>query len=183
MPILGIMASQISGHLWAPDGAYDSLATVTLATATSTITFVGIPTGYKHLQIRLMAGSTGVDAGLLTFNSDTGANYTRHRLTGNGTAAGAAAGTGQTAASINSFGGYPDTANTFGVTIIDILDYTNTNKYTTIRSLSGEDMNGSGFLEFTSNLWLNTAAITRIDYAALGGNWKQYSQFTLYGIK
>jgi hypothetical protein len=30
MPILGIMASQISGHLWAPEGAYDALSTVTV---------------------------------------------------------------------------------------------------------------------------------------------------------
>ena len=30
MPILGIWASQISGKLWAPAGAYDALATVTV---------------------------------------------------------------------------------------------------------------------------------------------------------
>lgn len=178
-PILGILASS----RLVSTNSYESIMTVPVTSAVSSISFTSIPSTYKHLQIRLMAGSTGVDAGLLTFNSDTGANYTRHRLTGNGSAAAAGAGTGLTAASINSFGGYPDTANTFGVTIIDILDYTNTNKYTTIRSLSGEDMNGSGFLELTSNLWLNTAAVTRIDYAALGGNWKQYSTFALYGIK
>ena len=183
MPILGIMASQISGHLWAPDGAYDALSTVTLTASTASITFAGIPSTYKHLQIRLIAGSTGIDAGLLTFNSDTGANYTRHRLTGNGSAAAAGASTSFNGASINSLGGYPDTANTFGATVIDILDYTDTNKYTTLRSLSGEDLNGTGFVELTSNLWLNTAAVTNINYAAVGGNWKQYSSFSLYGVK
>jgi hypothetical protein len=181
--MLNNIVALLDAGVAASTNSYESIYTVPVTSAVSSISFTSIPSTYKHLQIRLMAGSTGVDAGLLTFNSDTGANYTRHRLTGNGSAAGAGAGTGQTAASINSFGGYPDTANTFGVTIIDILDYTNTNKYTTIRSLSGEDMNGSGFVEFTSNLWLNTAAITRIDYAALGGNWKQYSSFALYGIK
>ena len=30
MPILGVIASQISGHLFAPSGAYDSIATVTV---------------------------------------------------------------------------------------------------------------------------------------------------------
>ena len=44
MPILGIMASQISGHLWQPEGAYDSLATVTVgATSVATIEIAGIP--------------------------------------------------------------------------------------------------------------------------------------------
>jgi hypothetical protein len=47
------MASQISGHLYdGPFGAYDSLATVTLSADAASVTFAGIPSGYKHLQIR-----------------------------------------------------------------------------------------------------------------------------------
>jgi hypothetical protein len=30
MPVLGIIASQMSGHLFAPSGAYDSIATTTV---------------------------------------------------------------------------------------------------------------------------------------------------------
>ena len=177
--IVGLLDAGVA----ASTNSYESISTVSVTSAVSSISFTSIPSTYKHLQIRLIAQSTGVDAGLLTFNSDTGANYTRHRLTGNGTTAAAGASVSLNGASINSLGGYPDTANTFGATVIDILDYTDTNKYTTLRSLSGEDLNGTGFIELTSNLWLNTAAVTNINYAAVGGDWKQYSSFALYGIK
>jgi hypothetical protein len=38
-PILGIYASQISGHLFAPSGAYDSIAT---ATGTGSTTYLSL---------------------------------------------------------------------------------------------------------------------------------------------
>jgi hypothetical protein len=51
-PILtGVIASGISGHLtppWSPEGAHDALATVTLSASAASITFAGIPSGYKH---------------------------------------------------------------------------------------------------------------------------------------
>ena len=94
MPILGIMASQISGHLYdGPYGAYDSLATVTLSSTTSSITFAGIPAGYKHLQIRMMvqtnrSSGVGDDIGM-TFNSSSTDYYGYHILYGNGSSAAA----------------------------------------------------------------------------------------------
>ena len=88
MPILGIMASQISGHLWAPEGAYDALSTVTLSTTTASIEFAGIPTGYKHLQVRGFAqcnrATYGTDDIKLRFNGDSGSNYSYHALRGTG---------------------------------------------------------------------------------------------------
>jgi hypothetical protein len=104
MPILGIMASQISGHLWAPEGAYDSLATVTLSANTSSITFAGIPAGYKHLQLRATwANSTGADT-WMRINGDTGSNYAAHYLNGNGSAAAGGAITG--AGALGAYLGY-----------------------------------------------------------------------------
>jgi hypothetical protein len=88
-PILtGVIASGISGHLtppWSPEGAYDALATVTLSTATASIEFAGIPSGYKHLQIRFIARSdyAGYADGIkFQFNGDTGSNYSDHSLYG-----------------------------------------------------------------------------------------------------
>ena len=69
--------------------------------------------------------------------------------------------------------------------IVDILDYENTNKNKTIRSLAGLDLNGSGGrIEFCSSLWMSSAAITsvKVDNFA-GGNIAQYSSFALYGVK
>jgi hypothetical protein len=40
MPVLGIIASQMSGHLFAPSGAYDSIATTTVGSGgAASITF------------------------------------------------------------------------------------------------------------------------------------------------
>jgi hypothetical protein len=52
-PILGIYASQISGHLFAPSGAYDSIATVTWYWLSGIILLLAsIPATYTHLQLR-----------------------------------------------------------------------------------------------------------------------------------
>jgi hypothetical protein len=81
--------------------------------------------------------------------------------------------------------GASSTASIFGVAVCDILDYTNTNKYKTVRSLSGHDQNGSGYVTLMSGSWRNTAAITSITILrdSGGANLTQYSQFALYGIK
>jgi hypothetical protein len=94
MPILGIMASQISGHLWAPEGAYDSLATVTLSASTASIEFAGIPATYKHLQVRVIARSAGTSlAGLyMSINSSVDPVIITHTiLVGDGSTVTAAA--------------------------------------------------------------------------------------------
>ena len=190
MPILGIMASQISGHLWAPAGAYDSLATVTVgSTAVSSIDFTGIPSGYTHLQIRALTRYTraGASTGqaILQFNGDTtAANYRGHVLYGDGTSAAAGDNTG--IGGIYAIDGTATTATAgmFGTSIVDILDYANPNKNTTSRSLSGWDSNGSGIVWLISELWVNTAPVVSLNFSFFsGGNFGQYSQIALYGIK
>lgn len=189
-PILGIYASQISGHLFAPSGAYDSIATTTVgAGGSSSITFSSIPSGYTHLQVRYLARTARVATGdtlKLQINSDSGANYNGHYLYGNGTSAlagsyGASSGFyyagALTAAS--------STSNTFAGGVIDLLDYADTNKFKTGRILSGNDMNTTdGTVFFTSGLWRSTSAITSITLTNDSAtNFAQYSQFALYGVK
>ena len=185
MPILGIMASQISGHLWQPEGAYDSLATVTLSTTTTTVTFAGIPTGYKHLEIRWIAKApSGGGGGIIPrFNSDTGSNYSAHNINGNGATAGAQAQSATSTPLIIRNGGISTATNTFSAGIITVLDYASTSKNKTLRSLGGQDLNGSGLMEFASTSWYNTSAITSIDLVHNGSGFVQYSQFALYGVK
>jgi hypothetical protein len=92
MPILGIISSQISGHLFAPSGAYDSIATVTGTGRLRLLSFTSIPATYTHLQIRYLAGSSGgPDSTVLRFNSDTASNYSRHALWANGSSVAASA--------------------------------------------------------------------------------------------
>ena len=164
-------------------GDYESIQTFTAGSGGSaTITFSSIPSTYKHLQLRFIAAGTSTPALYVRINSDSGANYTRHRLQGNGTSASADGTTAQNHISIYGSPGLP-TSSTFAAGVLDILDYTNTNKKKTIRTLAGVDNNGSGNIELTSSLWSNTAAVNTLTIAASSGNLSQYSSFALYGIK
>ena len=75
------------------------------------------------------------------------------------------------------------TASIFGSAIIDIFDYANTNKYKTMRSLYGSDLNGSGQVGIASSVWMNTNAINSIKLYFTSSNLAQYSSFALFGVK
>ena len=167
---------------------YESIATVSVGAGGSlSLTFSSIPSTYSHLQIRGIAKYLNTAGGSmrLQFNSDTGANYSYHYLSGDGATASAGAGTSSTF--INTNVGQQDTAQ-FSASVIDILDYANTNKYKTSRILSGLDKNGSGSMQLLSGLWLSTSAITSITLTPQSNTtptnqFQQYSTFALYGIK
>lgn len=181
-PILGIYASQISGHLWSPAAAYDSIATTTVGSGgASSVTFSSIPSTYTHLQIRY-SGNAGSNDIFFRLNGDTGSNYIRHYLYGGGGSAAAGASLAQTSGSLG-YGPVTADTNILGGSVFDLLDYTNTNKYKTTRSLTGFDSNGSGLLVLYSGLWLNTAAVTSITVLPNTGNFNQYTSVALYGIK
>lgn len=169
---------------------FDSIATQTVgAGGSASITFSSIPSTYQHLQIRAIARVTGAvtDSNFVAyFNTDTtSGNYPQHTLYGTG----ASAASGYTASDSNlAIGRCPgasSTADRFGVGICDILDYANTNKFKTTRSLAAQDQNGSGIILLNSGLWRSTAAINSITISAQSGNGNlaQYSHFALYGIK
>jgi hypothetical protein len=190
-PILGIIASQ--NYVRIPPTSYDSIATTTVgAGGTSTVTFSSIPSTYKHLQIRAIArcGANGgkADDIVLTFNSDTGANYTQHLLVGNGSTAASYSATGQNfIKGVAYAAGQTASANIFGTGIVDVLDYTDTNKNTTVRALAGLELNEANTfaqIQLWSGLWINTAAVTSIEIKSnVSSTISQYSQFALYGIR
>ena len=187
-PILGIYASQISGHLFQPSGAYDSIATTTVgAGGASSVTFSSIPSTYTHLQVRFIARISTSDTAentWLQFNGDTGSNYAYHFLDGNGSSASAGSGTSQTRILAGRAGAANSGSNIFGVNVLDVLDYTNTSKNTTARILGGIDRNGDGNIRLDSGAWFNTAAVTSLTISPTTANsFVQYSQFALYGIK
>jgi len=157
-----------------------ALATVNLTSSQSSIVFSGIPANYTHLQVRALYATASAGVLRLNFNGDTAGNYKTHFLYGDGTSPyGSVSSVSPNAINI----GYLGASNSFGVTIVDILDYANTNKYTVTRSLDGNDRNGSGDIEFSSGVWLNTAAITSITLSGQFGNLNTNSHFALYGIK
>lgn len=187
MPILGILASS---KLIAAAGDYESIATVTVGSGgAANVEFTSIAADWTHLQIRAICRdnrSGGNYDMYAQFNSDTGSNYASHNLKGDGSSATAGASTSATKFTVlrDSLTTANITANTFSGFVLDILDYKNTNKYKTVRTLGGFDANGSGVISFTSGLWMNTSAITSIKiFPELANNFVQYSHFALYGIK
>lgn len=154
---------------------------------TNNVTFNDIPQTYKHLQIRLIVRSTtgGVnqDELRLQINNDTSSSYARHILFANGSTVTSSGSANQSF--IYCGGAVRDgvTASIYSIAVIDILDYTNTNKYTTVRSLNGDDQNGAGSLHFSSGLWMNTDAVTSVKFYPEANSFKQHSRFSLYGIK
>lgn len=175
----------------AAGGDFESIATVTVgAGGAATVTFNSIPSTYQHLQIRGIGkwDTTANDISAIQWqlNGDTGSNYAYHYVRGSGSTTSATGVASQTNALSSS--SMPTNnasyANMFGAVVFDLLDYTNTFKYKTMRSLSGVDTNGGtyGYINFSSGLWMNTSAVTSITIK-LDGSMAQYSSFALYGIK
>ena len=181
MPIpLGILA--VAGAGAAGGGSFDLLETVT-PTGTTTLTFTGLDTytQYKHLQIRFThQNATPTFSQLqVRLNSDTGSNYARHALFGDGSTVQS---TANTSATFMQAGGSSNTANQFTAGVIDILDFSSSSKNTTIRALSGYPT-GSPRIWFFSGFWNNTAAVTSITLLDSAANFATGSRFSLYGIK
>jgi hypothetical protein len=191
--ILGIIASSKLSAV----GDYESIATVTVGGGgAASVTFSSIPGTFTHLQLRMFVQETRADYGIagarMTFNSDGGSNYAYHQVNGNGSSADAGANTSVSFIRINdgSFGTNQGPGGlTFGASVLDILDYANTNKYKTTRALAGVDINGTvlsvgGRVGLFSGLWQSTSAVTSFSITPDGAtDFREYSQFALYGIK
>jgi len=174
---------------------FESIASVTVgAGGQATVTFSSIPDTYQHLQLRYIAreesggGTNAANQSVIRFNSDSGNSYSLHRLFGNGSTAssdGYASSAPISSIRVSGLTGSGSTTNCFAGAIVDILDYANTNKNTTVRSLAGGDLNDTnGFIFFNSGAWYNTAAITSITITNLSAvDFNQHSHFALYGIR
>ena len=185
----------LAGNAAYDPGGYWPIASATGTGSSGAITFSSIPSTYTHLQIRFIAKDTyttaaDADAVYLRFNSDSGTNYTRHLLAGDGTSATASGILSMTGAWVPRSIVTSNTSvnNMFGVGIIDILDYTSSTKNKTIQSLSGANTNGTASpndgICVSSSLWLSTSAITSISiYSNYSNVFTTTSQFALYGIK
>ena len=191
-PILGIWASQNYPRI---TGAFESIQTVTVTSAQSSISFTSIPSTYKHLQIRYSAltnrATYGSDGVSLRFNGDTGTNYSWHATRGRGADVPYGGGGGGESYMYFDWGFGTTVASYPAVGIYEILDYANTNKVKTLRGLNGLDINGSiagyaGAVTQVSGGWYYSGnpAINSITFAsANSANIEVNSKFALYGIK
>jgi hypothetical protein len=178
-------------------GSYDALSTVTLSSGVQLVTLTGIPSDYRHLQIRVFSQTTrstfNVDSFGISVESGVNTAYTRHQLVSNngGTTAVQSfnqVGTG----SVNPF---IDTvtsnagSNFFGVAIIDILDYSSTTKNPVIRAIGGGDTNGlvssfCGTVGLSSALYAVAGAVTTVNlFVTYGTLFNAKTTFSIYGVR
>jgi hypothetical protein len=163
--------------------SYTSIATVTVPSGTaSSLAFNNIPQNYKHLQIRVYGIAPSANTNYFsTINGSGFGNYARHHVLGNGSAT-SSGGVANDAPIFYFTNATASTTFPF-VSIIDILDYTDTTKFTTARAISGRDLNGSGDAGLYSWYWNSFAPVTSISLDSFATNqWSQFSHAALYGI-
>lgn len=186
-PILGIWSS--AGRLLPQ---YNSIATVNGDGTSNSIVFNNIPSGYTHLQVRgIIRGirSFTTEQVYVRFNSDSGNNYSYHSMYGAGNnPISVSAGSTQNVWFCGEMPAASSAANSYMALVIDVLDYANTNKFKTGRSMSGwhgnSSTDGTGFKNvwFSGGNWRNTNAINTLTIVSNGGL-TTASTFALYGIK
>lgn len=176
--------------VWASGGLagdFEHIETQTVGSGgAASVTFSSIPGTYKHLQFRyiLRRTTTGASDFRVVCNGVTSTNsYRQHYLLGDGSAASSGESNTTTNMLVWYSAGSDAGTNVFSAGVMDILDYASTSKNKTFRSMTGLDMNGSGYLMFNSGAFFNTSAISSIAFNANSGNWAQYTSFSLYGVK
>lgn len=152
---------------------YDAIATTTLGSNQSSVTFSSISGSFTDLVL-IAQGSTTANEGIgLRFNGDTGTNYSNTYMIGNGT-------TASSNRDSNDNIGYVGYFSTGQSNVIaNIMNYSNT---TTFKTALGRG-NPTNLVIARVALWRSTAAITSITVLPGSGNLVSGSTFTLYGIK
>lgn len=144
---------------------------------TQTVTFSSIPSTYTDLVIVVNATMSADSNVYMTFNGDTGSNYSITNMYGNNTGALSTRQTSQTQflMSLSSF----FQNGVVGNMIVNINNYANTSTYKTTLSR----FNNQGVaVQAAVGLWRSTSAINSISIYSNQGNWSSGSTFTLYGI-
>jgi hypothetical protein len=157
---------------------YESLATNTLSSAASSITFSSISGSYTDLRLVFVPKSTAGDNIAIKFNSDSGSNYSSTWVYGDGSSATSSRNTAfsriQLPISLSS--------SQFSVIVIDILSYTDSKNKTVLIDYA-LDASGSSYVTRQISLWRNTGAITSILLESQGGGtFTSGTTATLYGI-
>ena len=154
--------------------------------------FTNIPQNFTHLQVRVFVrgSSASYDSIRINFAADsTNTNYRNHNLYGNGTSA-ISANHQSVAGSIGvpsaSAPNNSSLANVYASYIVDILDYTNTNKNKVVRSFGGWNDNDTsttnqniGLFSYVYLLSSNTiTSVTVAGFNTLAAG----TRFDIYGV-
>jgi hypothetical protein len=160
-----------------PTPTYEPVATVTATSGGSILVMDSIPQTYTDLVLVVNGNTTNDDEFRLRFNNDSGSNYRVLFMYGSSSGVSSAEYASTTFAQM---GGIYSSGTRTGSNIINIFGYSNTNFNKTVVSTA----NSGNYIQFRTNVWRSTSAITRIDvFIAGGGTFVDPTTLTLYGIK
>lgn len=159
---------------------FEPIATTTLSSAASTITFSSIPNTYTDLRLVLTGSFSASTKSTITFNSTTGSStaYSQTLLNGNGSSASSGRYTSQPEIIAGEFA---PTTNSLFMVAWDIFSYAGSTNKTILGEFSG-DQNGSGSTSRVVALYRSTSAVTTITLGRSTGNYNAGTTATLYGI-
>ena len=165
---------------------YVLIASNTLSTTASSVTFSSIPSTYTDLVLKVSARTDRANASdtiIAKFNSTT-SGYSRTQIF----VSGGTVGSSQTSSAANIIIGYVNgnssTSNTFNNLELYIPSYTLSQNKPMGAIAMNEDNATNANQNTTAILWANTAAVTTIELTPeTGPNFLSGSSFFLYGIK
>jgi len=163
-----------------PTPTYTPLATVTLASSSTSVTFSNIPATYRDLIFVLSTtnSNTGAQDAFIRINGDTGSNYNMvYADTSNGTFI------SSSLSNVNYqylFYNPSGSTSIINSTIVQLMDYSATDKH---KSGLFRQNGATGSVGMYATRWANTAAITSLEAYTFGGpTFLAGSTFNLYGV-
>lgn len=170
----------------AEQSALVELDSTTLGAPASEITFSGISQDYTDLMLSLFgrgdAAVTNISANL-SFNSDTGTNYDKQRVTGVSSTVSAGVSLGSVPMALGLLPGASAPANVAGGLTATAFDYVQTSwqKAVITREAHKQSTSSGGLrAESQAYFWRSTNAITSITLTANTGNFATNTTATLY---
>lgn len=155
---------------------YEAIATQTLGSSASSVTFSSIPSTYTDLVLVAAAIGTGDLQIYGRVNGDSGTNYSNTFLASNGTSASSIR---QNNTNVFQSDYWFAVSTDGGLTTYNFMNYSSTSMNKVILTRSGLGNKGTNAIV---NMWRNTAAINSITLTVSANNFATGSTFSLYGI-
>lgn len=161
-----------------------ALATITLQSAATEVSFNSIPNNYRDLIIVANVSGTVNDQGVrLRLNGDTGSNYTTCAMGASGALSPSQYGFSTTTTHALFYSIHIG-VNTNGihVPIVGyITDYASTDKHKTVLTRANGQNNSTTETNALASRWANTNAVNSISLTLASGSFAAGASFYLYG--
>lgn len=158
---------------------YTPIATQTLSSNVSDVTFSSISSAYTDLILSCSVVCSSTQTLYMRFNGVAGTSYSSTYIFGNGSSAGSGRQSNDSRILLGSINVGMSTTN-YSVVNAHIFNYTNT---TTNKTVISRQSLGSAEVNLSAGMFRDTSAITSLVVLPSSGTLNAGSTFTLYGIK